>query len=89
MELIGLDVGFAAKRPSSGVARFGADGHLRLAHTTSTWESRGDVTGTEPADVAAIDAPYTTARPTETRNCERAFTLGRFTPSTGLRSALP
>ena len=78
MELIGLDVGFSAERPSSGVARLSADGDLRLVHTTSTWESRSVVTGTEPVDIAAIDAPYTTAGATETRSCERTFTLGGF-----------
>ena len=76
-ELIGLDVGFSAS-PTSGVARLGADGDLRLASATSTWESRRVVIGTERADIAAIDAPYTTAEPAQTRSCERVFNLGKF-----------
>ena len=78
MALIGLDVGFSAKRATSGVARLGLDGGLRLGHTTSAWESRRGITGTEPADIAAIDAPYTTAGASERRDCERVFTLGAF-----------
>ena len=75
--LIGLDVGFST-RPTSGVARLDADGALRLALATSTWASRSVVVGTQRADIAAIDAPYTTAKPDEFRSCERVFTLGRF-----------
>ena len=77
-ELIGLDVGFSGSAPSTGVARLGADGELRLATATSAWESRSVVIGTAPADVAAIDAPYTTAPRADVRSCERIFTLGRF-----------
>lgn len=76
--LIGLDVGFSGSSSSTGVARLGADGDLRLASATSTWESRSGVIGTASADVAAIDAPYTTAHPADVRSCERVFTLGRF-----------
>ena len=75
--LIGLDVGFSTS-PTSGVARLGADGELRLASATSTWASRSLVVGTERADIAAIDAPYTTVEPHEMRSCERVFTLGKF-----------
>lgn len=78
MVLIGLDVGFSATRPSSGVARLGADGAVRLGHTTSAWEARREFTGTDLADVAAIDAPYTTAGAAAVRGCERVFTLGAF-----------
>ena len=75
--LIGLDVGFSTSR-TSGVARLGVDGELRLGSATSTWASRSVVVGTERADIAAIDAPYTTAKPDQIRSCEHVFTLGRF-----------
>jgi hypothetical protein len=78
MELIGLDVGFSADRASSGVARLSAAGELRLDHTTSEWADRRRVLGNAPVDVAAIDAPFTTAAPDEPRNCERIFSFGSF-----------
>ena len=78
MEAIGLDVGFSATRPSSGVARFSSDGILRVGHATSDWASRSAVAGEEAVQVAAIDAPYTRIAETEPRACERVFTLGPF-----------
>ena len=76
--IIGIDVGFSTKRATSGVARLGPDGALRLGHTTSHWHARRQIAGTERADIAAIDAPYTTAGAGEVRSCERAFTRGAF-----------
>lgn len=78
MLIIGLDVGFSATRRSTGVARLAPDGALRLGHTTSQWERRREIIGLERAAVAAIDAPYTTAAPAETRGCERIFARGAF-----------
>lgn len=78
MELIGIDVGFSTDRPSSGVARLDSGGRLRLAHTTSRWEDLVQITGSHPVDVAAIDAPLTTAAKSEPRACERLFSFGAF-----------
>ena len=61
MEIIGLDVGFSKTRPSSGVARLGPEGELRVGHAMQTWESRSAIAGTRPVAVAAIDAPYLTS----------------------------
>jgi hypothetical protein len=76
--ILGLDVGFSAKRPTTGVARLAANGTLRLGHTTSAWERWREIAGPEPVDVAALDAPYTRAAAAEPRACERALTLGAF-----------
>jgi predicted nuclease with RNAse H fold len=76
--LIGLDVGFSATRRSSGVARLGPGGDVRVGHTTSAWEARRELTGTERADVVAIDAPYTTSAAGAARSCERVLARGAF-----------
>ena len=78
MELLGLDVGFSATRSSSGIARSNGAGDLSVAHTTSRWEDRQGIIGSGPVRVAAIDAPFTTAKPHESRNCERVFSFGAF-----------
>ncbi len=78
MEVIGLDVGFSKKRASSGVARLGPEGNLRVDHAMDTWESRVAITGTGAIEVAAMDAPYTRAGASEKRGCERVFCLGDF-----------
>jgi hypothetical protein len=77
-DLIGLDVGFSIKRPSSGVARLSPSGELRVGHAMASWESRASVVGSGRASVAAIDAPYTRLGLSEKRGCERIFLLGRF-----------
>ena len=78
MELVGLDVGFSADRPSSGVARLTGAGELRIGHTTSSWEDRRRVVGAGPLDVAAIDAPFASAPAQQPRSCERVFSFGGF-----------
>jgi hypothetical protein len=76
--IVGLDVGFSRKRPSSGVARLRSDGSLRLGHTTADWEKRRRILGDEPVRLAAIDAPYTRAGAEARRACERVLSLGGF-----------
>ncbi len=78
VEAIGLDVGFSKTRPSSGVARLGPEGRVRVGHAMQSWESRSAIAGTRPVAVAAIDAPYTRADLSERRGCERIFALGAF-----------
>jgi hypothetical protein len=76
--LLGIDVGFSTNRATTGIARLAADGAVRVGHATTAWSQRRKLVGAEPADVAAIDAPYTRAPPAEPRACERALTLGAF-----------
>lgn len=78
MNLVGLDVGFSATRCSTGVARLDGVGGLRVGLANASWESRRGLVGGAPIDVAAIDAPFTTAGAREPRPCERLLTLGRF-----------
>ena len=78
MEIIGLDVGFSKTRPSSGVARLGPEGELRVGHAMQTWESRSAIAGTRPVAVAAIDAPYVRGDVSLKRGCERVLSLGQF-----------
>lgn len=57
MNVIGLDVGFARDRPTSGVAHFGVAG-VKVGHATAEWSDRKRLLGAvHDADVTAIDAP--------------------------------
>lgn len=58
-DLIGLDVGFSAKRPSSGVARLPSRGEPKVGYAMASWESRASIIGSGRASIAAIDAPFT------------------------------
>jgi predicted RNase H-like nuclease len=78
MILIGLDVGFAVSRRSTGIARFARGDALRVERATAQWASRSEVVGTESMDAAAIDAPYTTAADGHVRSCESVFARGAF-----------
>jgi hypothetical protein len=78
MDLIGLDVGFAATRPTSGVGRLGSMG-LKLGHATCRWDDRQRILGpVEAVDVAAIDAPLVSDAQHGPRDVERLFSFGLF-----------
>ena len=77
MNLIGLDVGFSARRRSSGVARLTL-GVVSVGCATASVESRAVLFGADEVDVAAIDAPILGRESFDKRACERLFTLGRF-----------
>lgn len=78
MELIGLDIGFANRRPTSGVARL-SGGNLTLGRATSSWQSRVKFVGSGfTAQVTAIDGPLFRGLNWERRGCEQIFTLGLF-----------
>lgn len=78
MQLIGLDVGFSAKRRSSGLAVL-CDGAVQVGRASSEAASRlallGEVTA---AAVTAIDAPLLATLDARIRPCERLFARGRF-----------
>lgn len=79
MRIIGLDVGFAAKRRTSGVAYFDSKSGLKLGVATSEWQSRQEVLGAVKAvDIAAIDAPLVPSPRHGARDCERIFSFGLF-----------
>jgi predicted RNase H-like nuclease len=75
--LVGLDVGFSARRHSSGIARIAGDG-LSVGCATSSLESRKKFLGEDVICVAAIDAPILPGEDYDPRPCERLFTLGCF-----------
>jgi hypothetical protein len=78
MNVIGLDVGFAVHRPTSGVAHLGPAG-LRLGHATAAWADRQRALGTvEDADVTAIDAPIVPDIEHGHRAVERLLCGGSF-----------
>ena len=77
MNLIGLDVGFSARRRSSGVARLTL-GVVSVGCATASVESRAVLFGADEVDVAAIDAPILGRESFDKRACERLFTLGCF-----------
>jgi len=77
MNLVGLDVGFSARRESSGVARLNS-GVVSIGCATESVESRRELFGMDEVDVAAIDAPILAGEGFDKRACERLFTLGRF-----------
>lgn len=77
MNIIGLDVGFARNRATSGVAHF--SDALALGHATADWRDRERVLGPlEDVDVAAIDAPIVPDREHGQRGVERLLCSGRF-----------
>ncbi len=76
VEAIGLDVGFSKTRSSSGVARLGPEGRVRVGHAMQSWESRSAIAGTRPVAVATIDAPYVRGDVSVKRGCERVLSLG-------------
>lgn len=77
MNLIGLDVGFSAKKRSSGVARLNS-GVVSVGCATASLKSRTALFGVDEVDVAAIDAPVLGRDSYDKRACERLFTLGCF-----------
>ena len=77
VSLVGFDVGFSARRHSSGIARFAFD-EVFLGCATMSLESRRKFLGEDVIDVAAIDAPILAAGDYDPRACERLFTLGCF-----------
>jgi hypothetical protein len=77
MNLIGLDVGFSAKRFSSGVARLNS-GVVSVGCATASLETRRELFGMDEIDVSAIDAPILASESYGKRACERLFTLGCF-----------
>ena len=77
MNLIGLDVGFSARRRSSGVARLDL-GVVSVGCATASLESRTVLFGVDEVDMAAIDAPILGRDSSDKRACERLFTLGCF-----------
>jgi hypothetical protein len=77
MNLIGLDVGFSARRRSTGVARLNL-AVVSVDCATASVESRAEFFGTDEVDVAAIDAPILGRESYDKRVCERLFTLGCF-----------
>jgi len=78
LNVIGLDVGFSEKRPTSGVAHL-VGNNLNLARATSEKESRTAIFhNARPATVTAIDAPILHSLHWNQRNCERIFSFGLF-----------
>jgi len=77
MELIGLDIGFSAKKRSTGVARL-SGGILTLGRSTRDWESRRAILGAAPAAVAAMDGPLLPGWDNRRRKCESMLARGLF-----------
>lgn len=77
MNFIGLDVGFSARKRSSGVARLNS-GVVSVGCATASLESRAVLFGVDEVDLAAIDAPILRRDSYDKRACERLFTLGCF-----------
>jgi len=77
MELIGIDVGYAATRNTTGVARL-AGGILVLGRATREWESRRDILGDGFAEMAAIDGPLLRKNADFKRKCESILARGTF-----------
>lgn len=77
MELIGLDIGFSATRPTTGVARLSGS-TLICRRATSAWESRAKVLGDHVAQVTAIDGPLLRRLDSPKRACESIFSRGAF-----------
>ena len=78
MQLIGLDVGFSAKKRTSGVAVL-CDGEVQVGRANSESASRlGLLGGVTAAAVTAIDAPLLATLDARIRPCERLFARGRF-----------
>lgn len=77
MNLIGFDIGFSARRATSGVAKFEGDS-FSCKRTTSEWSSREKVLGSCVADVVAIDGPILEDIGYPQRLCETVFARGLF-----------
>lgn len=78
MNIVGLDVGFARDRPTSGVAHLGAAG-LSLGHATAEWADRRRLlSAADDVDVVAIDAPLVPTLDHGQRVVERLLCGGRF-----------
>lgn len=76
--LIGLDVGFSASQPTSGVAVL-VDGSCRVGRATAADDSRRrQLHGLSEAAVTAIDAPLLPELDARVRVCERVFASGKF-----------
>lgn len=77
MNFIGLDVGFLARRRSTGIARLNS-GVVSVGCATASLESRTALFGVDEVDVAAINAPILARDSYDRRACESLFTLGCF-----------
>ncbi len=78
MNIIGLDVGFSQRRPSSGVAHLNGT-RLTVHHTTCKWSDRKRILGSmDPVDVAALDAPVVPDSEHGQRDVERLLSFGLF-----------
>lgn len=78
MNIIGVDVGFARHRRTSGIAHFGVAG-LKLGCATAEWADRERVLGSlGDADVTAIDAPLVADLEYGHRAVERLLSGGLF-----------
>ena len=83
--VIGLDIGFSAKRRTSGFVLAGLSGGKLTAIDGPHALTQADAVGAldrsiRSTDVAAVavDAPIATTVPSEYRPVERVFSLGRF-----------
>ncbi len=78
MQLIGLDVGFSAKKATSAVASL-AGATIRVGRATAIAASRNRLLGDiSVANMVAIDAPLISADDKRIRSCERLFARGQF-----------
>lgn len=79
MHLIGVDIGFAARRRTNGIVVF-RDGKLVRAERLSVDERNTALRELRDVDVVAIDAPLLPPGTAATlpRYCERVFSLGPF-----------
>jgi predicted RNase H-like nuclease len=78
MQLIGLDVGFSAKKATSAVATLAAT-TISVGRATAVANSRNKLlSDVSAAAVIAIDAPLMPTFHTRIRSCERLFARGQF-----------
>jgi hypothetical protein len=77
--LLGVDVGFSARRKTTGVA-WRLNGQVSVCLTGSTWEERkAALPQNVTFDLAALDAPLVpSGSPCVRRGCEAAFYRGAF-----------
>ena len=78
MQLVGLDVGFSAKRETTGVATL-VNSTLEVGRAKSTIAGRRELfEHISTADVVAIDGPLLPVLDARIRPCERLFARGQF-----------
>ncbi len=77
--LLGMDVGFATDRKTTGLA-WRVDGHVEVAVAGTQWEARRAVLPQDMVfDLAALDAPVVSGLPeTTARACEAVLYRGPF-----------